>query len=350
MYGFENDYDFYPATESNAITEFFSNVWEKIKEFGAKIKEWAGKIKEKIKYLLKTKKEKIEANDKMLTDKVAAVDKDVLELLTHCSEYFLKMQGAFNRVAKDDKTETFDEIKDDLSNETIATWNKTKTEVISGLTKDTEIIKRVKENLSEIKHVGMATKGALENAYKTLTEMYSVNGKNGTYWASIMKFKEACTGEMKSLLGKVVSVYDALKSAATALMNKLISGKFVDEADSKKTAKELKSYRKGENEYYIGRKDLRTSNKKNDIKENDSYKKLGKGLAGDRKIDYYAMPDGGNGELKILEGVGTLFDFSDFDDDISVTEAAAYENGYEQAIQDMAVFNAIPDASEEFDW
>ena len=349
MYGFENDYDFYPATESNVITEFFSNVWEKIKEFGARIKEWAGKLKEKIKYLLKTKKEKIEANDKMLKDKVAAVDADVNKLLEDCCNCLEEMESAFANVAKDtSKAETYDDIKDNLSPDEATTWNKAKTKVISTLTKDTETIKRVKENLSEIKHVGMATKGALDEAYKGLTNLYSVNGKYGAKWAGLMKFKDACTGEMKSLLGKVVSVYDAIKSAATALMNKLIGGKFVDNSDSKLTAKELKSYRKGENEYYIDKEGYKKRNKGYDIRENDDYKKLKGGRLGVADID-----DAGDGSAKFstaTSDVGTLFDFSYFDDTDSVTEAAAYENGYEQAMQDMAIFNAIPDASEEFDW
>lgn len=364
MYGFENDYDLYPATESNVITEFFSTVWEKIKEFGRKIKEWAGKLKERIKYLLKNRADKIAENDEKAVTLTGEITTNVTNLLDGTVAVLDAVTEAYAETAKalkdprvDFTTEmNADNIKSnargvqditdikaakDIDPKENAGIRRIYGEVIAKATEmlndSVELITETKQKLKELSHLGRMTEGVLTKAHSDMNDLYQGNNGMAQKWQYIMRMKDATTGDLKKILGKTVSVYDAIRKCTQALMNKLISGKFAAENDADMTAKERRGYAKrGATMYKSIYKDKNYKFDDLDVRNDKNYKGQ-KGSNVSKLAQAYANTE-------------SAFDFSGFNDgtyDASVDDI--YAAAYEAAMNDIRSFDAIPDASETFD-
>lgn len=375
MYGFENDYDLYPATESNVITEFFSNVCEKIKEFGKKIREWAGQLKEKIKYLLKNRADKIAENDEKAGTLSGEIFTAVTNLLDNCETALDKVKESYQETAKnlqdsrvkfsdkgkmlyndDGNSKSLNGVNDindfktgkDVSNENNANYREKHAKAIAEctktLTESTELIAETKQKLTELAHIGKVSETALSEAHKKMNGLYQGNEKMAKQWSYIMRFKDITTGGLKSILGKIVSIYDAVRKCTKALMNKLISGKFVSEDDADMTAKERREFTKRKREYYGNLYGKDYNFDKLDIREQDRYKKAKGSAVNKMFFAKYHTPK------QSADAKESAFDFSDFEDgSMDITFDDVYDMAYEAAIRDIQAFDAIPDASEEFD-
>ena len=369
MYGFENDYDLYPANEGigDMISDFFERVWDKIKEFGEWVREQAEYIKNRIKYaiehVLKSREERAAESSKTMADKVEIIKKGVDTIQTNAINCIdkvtayvtaIKTGGAAISVRDDKSIKEADmgketgrrlaenmksmknmsdisaddrkfvrEADSNTNNQTSKDLMKLLSEAkgeISGKNFD-KVLTDVKRAIGELKAINDADITALKAAHSAMLEIFGNNNTYGQKWRRIMAFQKLATGEIKTLIGKVVKIYNIGIKCTQALASKVVKGKFNAEGS---TMKERATYKK----------EMRSYNKGYD-KDTKKAKITSKNYKNDDGFFY-------NGEDQVKESA-----FMDMDAYQAGYEAA-YEAAYRDAMEAQEFYDSIPDAFEEF--
>ena len=363
MYSFENDYDLYPANEGigDAISDFFDRVWEKIQEFGEKVKEWAEYIKDRIKYaiehVLKTREERTAESNKTMATLVTRIEKHIetiqigsIDAINRVTQYVAavkstgvvhdtfagnikgnpdeelnrRMREAKNMSSRDESERkgirAIDDNMDGAFSKKASEALKEAKKCISG-DKFEAVLRDAKRDIGQLKGINDADVNALKAAHKAMLEIFGNNGKYGQQWRRIMAFQKLATGEIKTLIGKVVKIYNIGMKCTQALASKIVRGKFAADGD---TAKERCAYKK----------DQKALNKGYD-KDTKKERITSKNYKNDDGFLY-------NGEDQVKESA-----FMDMDAYQAGYEAA-YEAAYRDAMESQEFYDSIPDAFEEF--
>lgn len=362
MYSFENDYDLYPANEGigDAISDFFDRVWEQIQNFGEKVKEWAEYIKDRIKYaiehVLKSREERAVESSKTMTalvtrikDNVTKIQSSAINAINKTTQYVkdIKSAGVDHDMindatierskAIDERMKTAKNMSDISASEREAIRSRDKTNdnatskslmktlsdakaFISGA-KFEAILRDTKRDIGQLKGINDADVSALKAAHSTMLDVFGNNNEYGKKWRQIMAFQKLATGEIKTLIGKIVKIYNIGMKCTQALASKVVKGKFNAEGS---TMKERANYKK----------EMRSYNKGYD-KDTKKAKITSKNYKNDAGFLY-------DGEDQAKESA-----FMDMDAYQAGYEAA-YEAAYRDAMESQEFYDSIPDAFEEF--
>ena len=369
MYSFENDYDLYPANEGigDAISDFFDRVWEKIQEFGEKVKEWAEYIKDRIKYaiehVLKSREERAAESSKTMAALVTRIKENVnkiqssaINAINKTTDYVraIKTAGVEHDMiddstiernkAIDERMKTAKNMSDISASEREAIRSRDKTNdnatskslmktlsdakaFISGA-KFEAILRDTKRDIGQLKGINDADVSALKIAHGTMLDVFGNNTEYGKKWRQIMAFQKLATGEIKTLIGKIVKIYNIGMKCTQALASKVVKGKYNAEGN---TMKERRAYKK----------EMRSYNKGYD-KDTKKAKITSKNYKNDSGF-YYDGEDMGTDK----PSPSTDSAFMDMDAYQAGYEAA-YEAAYRDAMESQEFYDSIPDAFEEF--
>ena len=374
MYSFENDYDLYPANEGigDAISDFFDRVWEKIQEFGEKVKEWAEYIKDRIKYaiehVLKTREERTAESNKTMATLVDRIGKSIKSIqenailaINEVQDYVKTLKGRSvmadikrgdfkaNNIEPDARNEQNRRIRemknmssldesdrkmmrevddgkyDGKSNKDLSDKLSKAKKYISG-DKFAAVLRDAKRDIGQLKGINDADVTALKLAHKEMLDIFSNNGKYGESWRRIMAFQKLATGEIKTLIGKIVNIYNIGMKCTQALASKIVRGKYAAEGD---TAKERRAFKK-EQKYINKGYDKDTKKAKvtsKNYKNDDGFFYNGKDMSDDKPAGESAFMD--------MDAYQAGYE-------------AAYEAAYRDAMESQEFYDSIPDAFEEF--
>lgn len=293
MYGYELAYE--PATESigSWFKDFFAKVARKIKDFGSWIKDTMRKIGLWIRRATNTQSKSETMKDASRARTIIdGLDESINGILNACIEATRELVGAFNnvrgyKVISDDERDKYMEaqakrlesgtvkgaqavinnyrmidhsapnknddgdddgwrdysvsvgkggmkaIDKDATKAQLDAWKKARANAMDKLAPQAGNAEEIRSKLQELTSLGALPLQATKDAYKTLSDIFSSNGKFGTQWNTVKTMHEWATDEVKSALGKIVSVYDMGVRATTSFGNRLISGKFRNEDGSK---------------------------------------------------------------------------------------------------------------------
>lgn len=288
MYGYELAYE--PATEGigSWFKDFFAKVARKIKDFGSWIKDTMRKIGLWIRRATNTQSKSETMKDASRAKTIInSLDSSITGILNACIDATRKLVDAFDKVKgykvmSDDERDRYEEaqkkfaesgnlnkmrnngriiggrnkddegeddgwkeytaaygkggmgvINKDATKTQLDAWKKARADAMEVLAPQAGNAEEIRSKLQELTSLGALPLQATKDAYTTLSNIFSSNGKFGTQWNTVKTMHEWATDEVKSALGKIVSVYDMGVRATTSFGNRLISGKFRNEDGSK---------------------------------------------------------------------------------------------------------------------
>lgn len=291
MYGYELAYE--PATEGigSWFKDFFAKVARKIKDFGSWIKDTMRKIGLWIRRATNTQSKSETMKDASRARTIInSLDASINGILTACIEATRELVDAFSDVAgykvvSDDEYEKYKEaqvkrydsntassraalranyrvidepnknddgdddgwkdysaaagkggmrvIDKDATKAQLDKWKSARAKAMDKLAPQAGNAEEIRSKLQELTSLGALPLQATKDAYKTLSDIFSSNGKFGNQWNTVKTMHEWATDEVKSALGKIVSVYDMGVRATTSFGNRLVSGKFRNDDGSK---------------------------------------------------------------------------------------------------------------------
>lgn len=358
MYSFENDYDLYPANEGigDAISDFFDRVWEKIQEFGEKVKEWAEYIKDRIKYsiehVLKNREDRIAESSKTMDSlviriktSIGSIQERAISAINNVEDYMIsikrntlesnadyqkkKMGDKMSQLNKEvTSMKNMDDISeddrkamsDDFADKNMSKLDAAKKE-ISG-DKFEKVLRDTKNDIGQLKGINDADIKSLKAAHSAMLEIFGNNNEYGKKWRRIMAFQKIATGTIRTLIGKIVNIYNYGMKCTQALASKIVKGKFGAKGE---TAKERREYTR----------DMRKLNKGYD-KDTKKQRIESKNYKNDKGV-YYDGSDQASTESAFMDM-----------DAYQAGYEAAYEAAYRDAMESQEFYDSIPDAFEEF--
>lgn len=324
MYGYEMTYGYDPATEGlDWFKDMFAKVWEKIQKFGQWIKEKMTQLGLWIKRATgTTSKEQVLQDSSDALKDIDEIGNKIADIIDSCSDSIDRLYaawrsvGAHEKVTENDKSDTItklagvanantaknsngnsvnrrvaafdrntttyndyskalmasggmDRLDKDAKNDSkkMTAWNNAKEDLGKIFAKQAGEATTVSEKLKKLASYGPLSLSATKKGYEDLKNIFNANGNFGNGWKKIKIAANWASGDIKSMLSKVVSMYDVGVRATQAFGNRLSSGKVRTDTGEKmdKTAlKGIKTEYAGSNKiekHNKSRYDISTNNK-----------------------------------------------------------------------------------------